>query len=216
MKVVMYEDEYLFYVWKPAGIPSTFWNEKSFLEMLMEENQLFVETLKKNFSEEEEYWLLNRLDTPTSWLLYFAKNREIKEKYKELQQVWKVNKYYLAQVYWDVRYRLKDQWNTIKFPIMHHRFESDRMVVIKTEDDKWKWKGRYHNVETKILEHERNERENTTTIIISIHKWIRHQIRSHLSSIWYPIVWDPIYWKKKDQRRWELQLFCVGLGVKGE
>lgn len=214
MKFVWYEDNWCFYIWKPAWIPTTFWKEKSFLECIFEEkDHKVIQSLLNEFGAEDEYWLLNRLDTPTKGLLYFAKNKEIKKEYKELQKQWKVNKYYIAEVYWDIRYRIRENWNIIDYPIAHHKFSKDRMVVVLPNTDWRKIDNRLHRVKTKILESLYNDAEQTTTLMINIQKWIRHQIRSHLSSIWYPIVWDEIYWKKKDKKKWDLQLYSIGLTV---
>ena len=216
MKFVYYEDQYCYYIRKPAGIPSTFWKEKSFLELVFEEvDNEIIKKLKYNFSEEEEYGLLNRLDNATSGLLYFAKSKEIKEKYKDLQKKGCVNKYYILECYWDITYWTKENWNIINYPIVHHKFSKDRMVVVKKNKDLEKWKTRLHHVETKILEHCRDKDRQVSVVVVSIQKWIRHQIRSHFSSIGYPIVGDEIYWKKKDQEKWYLQLFSVGLLVNG-
>ena len=215
MKFIWYEDNWCYYVWKPSWIPSTFWKEKSFLEYMFEDkNNSVVRTLMNQFTKEEEYWLLNRLDNATTGLLYFAKNKNIKKEYKELQKEWRVKKYYVAEIYWDIRYWIKDNWDIIHFPIAHHKFSKDRMVVILTNEDYKKCEARLHRVETKILESFYNKDEQISTVIISIQKWIRHQIRSHLSSIGYPIVWDEIYWKKKDGRKWKLQLYSIWLCVK--
>ena len=55
--------------------------------------------------------------------------------------------------------------------------------------------------------------ENISIVMLKIHKWIRHQIRVHLSSIWYPICWDELYCKSKSQKFEKLQLFSVGMEV---
>ena len=203
MKFVWYEDRFCYYVWKPSGIPTTFWKEKSFLEMLLEEkNHPMVKDLMVNFTREEEYWLLNRLD-------------KIKEEYRQYQKEWKIRKYYLAEVYWDIQYRIKENGVFIEYPIVHHKFSEDRMVVIKTDEDLKKWESRLHCVKTEIKECCYDKDRQISIVIISIQKWIRHQIRSHLSSIWYPIVGDVLYWKKKDPKKWDLQLFSVGLQTIG-
>jgi 23S rRNA-/tRNA-specific pseudouridylate synthase len=51
-----------------------------------------------------------------------------------------------------------------------------------------------------------------TTLLVTISKWIRHQIRAHLSSIWFPIVWEKIYIKKAWSEK--LQLFCIWMKFK--
>jgi 23S rRNA-/tRNA-specific pseudouridylate synthase len=96
---------------------------------------------------------------------------------------------------------------------MHHRYNDDRMVVIRLDWDSSKWKWNLHEVETEISEIEYDEKENFSTIVVKIHRWIRHQIRAHLSAIWYPICGDKIYCKSKNQNFDKLQLFSVGIGV---
>ena len=97
---------------------------------------------------------------------------------------------------------------------MHHRYNDDRMVVIRWDWDSAKWKWNIHNVETEICEVDYNESDNLSVVLIKIHKWIRHQIRVHLSSICYPICGDRIYCKSKNQKFGKLQLFSVWMDVK--
>ena len=52
-----------------------------------------------------------------------------------------------------------------------------------------------------------DDKSNTTTLLVKISKWVKHQIRSHLSSIWYPVVWEKIYIKKKSSEN--LHLFSI-------
>jgi 23S rRNA-/tRNA-specific pseudouridylate synthase len=59
--------------------------------------------LLEEFSMREEYGLLNRLDTDTSGMVYFARSREVYEQRRNWQRHWKVQKWYLAQVEGDVR-----------------------------------------------------------------------------------------------------------------
>ena len=216
MNIVWYEDEFCYYVWKPSNIPTTFGKEFSFLELLFQQEQQkypFIQRLSSVFSREEEWGLLNRLDNATTWLLYFAKSHEIKKHYKVLQHQWKVRKYYLVEIYWDIRYWIKKYGKIIDFPIAHHKFSPERMIVIDHEIKKSKADWKLHFVQTKIVETQRNEKTGTTTLLVSIQKGIRHQIRCHFSAIGYPIVWDEYYGKKKDPMKWNLQLFSIGLEV---
>jgi 23S rRNA-/tRNA-specific pseudouridylate synthase len=103
--------------------------------------------------------------------------------------------------------------NVISYPIMHHRYKDDRMVVVRWSEDKAKWKWNLHGVETEICEVEYDEKENLSIIMVKIHKWIRHQIRAHLSVIWYPICGDILYCKSKNQVFDKLQLFSVGMSI---
>ena len=213
---VYYQDKNFYYFWKPAGLASSRWKSVSFLDFMCDENldwniRDIVNSQLNFFWKEKELWLLNRLDWPTTWLLYFAKNPRIYNKFRELQKNWKIDKFYVAVVYGNIQDWVGRNGNMIVCPIMHHRYNDDRMVVIRSGEDKAKWKWNVHNVQTKICEIEYNEKENISIIVVKIHKWIRHQIRVHLSAIWYPICGDNLYCKSKNQTFGKLQLFSVGM-----
>jgi len=63
----------------------------------VEDVQIVIDELKKMFGHDQEYGLLNRLDTVTSGLLYFAKTPEIYTSRKHRQSEYKIKKYYLAK-----------------------------------------------------------------------------------------------------------------------
>ena len=215
---VYYRDKNFYYFWKPAGLASTRWKSASFLDLICDENlnnniRDIVDSQMEFFWKEKELWLLNRLDLPTTWLLYFAKNLKVYNKFRDLQQEWKIDKIYVAEVYGNIKEWIDKNGNIISYSIMHHRYNDDRMVVIRTEEDKAKWKWNIHEVQTEICEVDYNEKDNRSIVLIKIHKWIRHQIRAHLSSIWYPICGDNLYCKSKNQSFDKLQLFSVGMSV---
>jgi len=189
------QDKEFFYLWKKAGIASSFWKKESILD-LIEKNILdanFCNYLKNIFFKNDEYWLLNRLDNDTIWFLYFAKNKEFYEKYKQEQKKWNITKYYYAIIDWDLPFENIE----ISYPIMHKN--KTKMIAIKNEKDTKKWRWKKHFVKTYIEKIYFDKKENITYLKVSIQKWIRHQIRCHLASINYPIVWDKIYnWKKNN------------------
>ena len=204
-----YEDQYFYYFVKPHNIPSTYGKEYCFLDLLedyskknKEINQIFG-FLKEFWTKEEEYGLLNRLDNETMGLLYFAKNPLFKQKYLELQEQNLILKYYLADVYWE----FYEDERTITYPIAHHAFDEKKMVAVKSATEKFRWKP--NNVETQVKKIFYDTEKNITTLLVTIHKRIRHQIRCHLSSIGYPIVGEKIYIKKKSSENlclWSLWL----------
>lgn len=217
---VYYQDRNFYYFWKPAGLASSRWKSVSFLDLMCDEKyNIWIQNIEQSqiefFGKEKELWLLNRLDWPTTWLLYFAKNPRVYNKFRELQKEWKVDKFYISTVYGNIQNWVNENGSLINYPIMHHRYNDDRMVVIRCDGDSLKWKWNIHNVETEICEVDYDEKENLSTIMVKIHKWIRHQIRVHLSSIWYPICGDKIYCKSKNQNFDKLQLFSVGMGING-
>lgn len=215
---VYYQDKNFYYFWKPAGLASSRWKSVSFLDLISDENRNesirdIVESQLEFFWKERELWLLNRLDWATTWLLYFAKNLRVYNKFRELQKEWKVDKFYVAEVYGNIQNWVNENGKIISYPIMHHRYNDDRMVVIRWDWDSLKWKWNLHEVETEICEIEYDKKDNLSIIIVKIHKWVRHQIRAHLSTIWYPICGDKIYCKSKNQNFDKLQLFSVGMYV---
>ena len=111
--MLYYQDENFYYFRKPAGIPSTFWKEYSFLDMMLAPLQKgdqggskiplnVILSLHAFFWTEKEFWLLNRLDNETSGLLYFAKTPRIYKQFKEMQSALLLSKYYIAEVYGDI------------------------------------------------------------------------------------------------------------------
>jgi 23S rRNA pseudouridine1911/1915/1917 synthase len=160
----------------------------------------------KNFGKEEELWLLNRLDNETAGFLYFAKTQEAYATYRNLQSEWKVNKRYIAQIHGTP----KESAFEITIPVMHHKHKEDRMIVIHSYKDKHKWRSKVHKPSTivKVLHTDKN---NVSTLLVGIYKWVRHQIRVHLAGVGYPVIGDTLY--GKDKHKWNLRLRSVGFQI---
>jgi len=212
MKLIRYEDKYFYYFRKPYGIPSTYGKEKCFLDYLTQSDDKdikdIIQAQREYFSQQEEYGLVNRLDNNTTWLLYLAKTPLFKAKYKQAQSEWRVEKYYVADVYW----KFSENEKIISYPITHHKFSTDRMVVILDTKQTGKIdEKRIQKAKTFVQFLYYDGKTNTSTLLVKISKWVRHQIRAHLSSIWFPIVWETIYIKKpwKDK----LHLYSVWMRI---
>ena len=101
------------------------------------------------------------------------------------------------------------KWLVITYPIMHHIHDDIRMVAIRIPKDYNKWRGEKHRVETTLFPIQYNEEDNTTLCLITIHQGIRHQIRVHCDSVWYPVAKDKLYGKWGGG--WDLQLWSIGI-----
>lgn len=167
-----------------------------------------IQNLINIFWKDKEYWLLNRLDNDTWWLLYFAKSLEIYEDYKSKQSQNLLTKFYIAQVAGNPFFKINEKEINIDYPIKHHKFSDDRMICIKQPWEAVKWDWKQHMVSTKISLLDFDKEKNISTLLVSISKWVRHQIRVHLSSIWCPILWDNLYSKYKSQEF--LHLWSMG------
>lgn len=205
MRINIYADNHLLYIWKPHGIPTTFGKEKSLLDYLEEGN--FISPCIDIFGKEKEFWLLNRLDNETAGIVFFAKSLETYNLYKQLQSEHKVHKTYIA----DVEGNFLHGTYTIDYPIAHHAYAHDRMVVITPQTKPWITRGKEHAVTTEIKKLYYDPENNLSTLQITITKGIRHQIRAHLASIGCPIIGDSLYGNKKNADT--LHLWSVGIEI---
>ncbi len=209
MSIVWFEDLYCYYFWKPHGIASSWGQWPCFLDMfLLKNNDPTVENIRNSlcsaFDRDNEFWLLNRLDNDTAGLLYFAKSPEVKKQRRELQNQWKIIKYYLA----DVRGNVDRSDRCVAYPIAHHSQARDRMTCVQDSTvNTLQWQ----NCETWIEKLYYDEQKNYSCLLIMIRKWVRHQIRCHLSAIGCPIIGEKIYKKKKDIE--QLHLWSIGVRI---
>jgi len=201
---IWYDHPLWYYVWKPAWIPTTFGQQYSFLEELIDQWWSEIMYLQKQWSTivltsksqgwYNEYGLINRLDNDTAGLLFFAKDQPTFLLYQQKQSRGEVQKIYYADLQGNCFEQLSDQFPCIvvSTPLFHHRSDLSRMT---TDPQHARW--REHRVYTSIEPLFYNHIDDTTTCRIVINKWIRHQIRVHSASLWYPIKGDRVYTPKK-------------------
>lgn len=200
-----FSDTSFLYVWKPHGVPSTFGKQSSFLDTIVSMD-FFVSQIQV-FSIDEEYGLLNRLDNDTAWLLYFARTKKTYTSYMIAQDNWSVIKHYIAAI----AGKPHDIPSIIAYPVAHHHYHDDRMIVRVDSNDNADMRGQWHSVETCIENLWYNESTNITWLHVMISKGMRHQIRAHMASVGLPIIGEKIYKKNKDTRL--LHLWSVWLTV---
>ncbi len=132
----------------------------------------------------ERPWIVHRLDKDTTWLIMIAKNDKmmnyLQDKIKK-RQIWK---YYIAIVAWIINdsqfkiesYIWRDPNNRIKMTVnnpVNPKIALTLWEVVKYIENKY------------------------TVLKLKIETWRTHQIRVHLSSIWFPVLWDKVYWNLK-------------------
>ena len=132
---VYYQDKNFYYFWKPTGLASSRWKSVSFLDLMCNENlngdiNGIVQSQLEFFGKEKELWLLNRLDWPTTWLLYFAKNPRVYSKFRELQKEWKIDKFYVAEVYGNIQNWIEKNWKMLLFSFILFQLLAEEGVFL--------------------------------------------------------------------------------------
>ncbi len=132
----------------------------------------------------ERPWIVHRLDKNTSWLIMVAKTDKmmnyLQEKIKN-REVWK---YYLAIVSWI----LKEKEFKIESFIWRHPTNKIKMTTKNPINPK------IAITYGKVIKYIDNK---FSLVELKLETWRTHQIRVHLASIWYPIIWDEVYGKKE-------------------
>jgi 23S rRNA-/tRNA-specific pseudouridylate synthase len=97
---------------------------------------------------------------------------------------------------------------------MHHAHLDDRMtVLLKPENrSKWRWEPIFKKTSVRVIDYDIPQ--NKTLVHITIDAGARHQIRAHLWALWYPIIWEELYTKRKDHKHMPLHLWSVGCELK--
>lgn len=158
-----YENYYAFY--KPACVPTI--ELKGLKEYSLER---FVH------KKYPEVLLLNRLDYETSGIIFAAKNQDALFAWKDAQEQGNIHKEYIA--------------------LVEGIFDKEQCIDSKIDLKKTKVRAIPYSIDENIrhtyvkplFEHEGN-----TYVHCRIFKGVRHQIRSHLASIGFPLVGDNVY-----------------------
>ncbi len=179
---IVYEDKQLIVLNKDAWInvhpvPWEDWNKNTLVNWILEHCK---DSLPSIWWVHRP-WIVHRLDKDTSWLIMIAKTDEIMNYLSKIIKDRKVDKYYLAIVFWKIKdkdfkiesYIWRDPNNRLKMTTVN---PVNPKIAITYGEVLWYIENKYSLVKIKL--------ETGRT----------HQIRVHLSSIWYPILWDKTYW----------------------
>lgn len=181
---IIYQDENLVILNKDAGVnvhptPGEFWKTGTLVNALL----YHIKDLSGIWGVERP-GIVHRLDKDTSWLLMVAKNddmmRYLQNIIKKREHIWK---YYLAVVKGVIKEK------HIKIESMIGRHPHNRLKMTTKNGVNPRNAISYVTV-LDVID------EKYTLVEVKIETWRTHQIRVHLSSIGYPIVWDSVYWEK--------------------
>ncbi len=182
---IVYEDDWIIVVNKPAGLvvhPGAGNRQSTLVHGLLYHCE-DISAVGDRFRP----GIVHRLDKDTSGLIVVAKrpetHRTLASQFKERQ----VEKIYLAFVYGDVA----GERGTIDFPIGRHPRLRQQMST------------HAHRMRDAVTEWEVAERFSPliTFLQLYLHTGRTHQIRVHLDAIGHPVVGDPLYGKGKAIRQ---------------
>jgi 23S rRNA pseudouridine1911/1915/1917 synthase len=147
---IIYEDDYIIAVNKPPLVLSDneIHSQEQYLRDLRHDNRISA---------------IHRLDKDTTGVILFAKNQDVREKFKELWNDKKVQKVYYA--------------------ISHHEADFE-VKTLSTEID---GKNAVSHIDTI------SKKNGYSLFKINIETGRKHQIRIHLASIRYPVAGDKEY-----------------------
>lgn len=172
---VLYEDDYLLAVNKPAGVVSVP------APHVPEYKTLQGHLREWAFREKKDYkpYLLNRLDQDTSGVILIGKHPRDREALESIFQHAMTSKTYLAQVKWVP----KQAEGVITFPLEART--SPKKVPAVTHYKLIKKNG------------------NSSLLEVRIETGRKHQIRKHLSMIGHPLILDREYGDKTFNNAWQ-------------
>jgi len=178
MKNIIYEDDNIIIIDKPAGLTVHPINESQ-NNTLVDEMLAYYPEIKDIGEDSLRPGIVHRLDKDTSGLMVVAKNNKSFNHLKEQFQERKVIKKYLALVHGIV----KDDKGTITKAIGFSKKDHKKRSALLDEKSKSAW-----------TEYQVIKRFDKYSLLETYLKTGRtHQIRIHLHSIGYPIVGDKQY-----------------------
>ena len=179
---VIFEDDEILVLNKQAGInvhpvPGEWWNKNTLVNWVLEHCKDKLPTIWGV----QRPWIVHRLDKDTSGAIMIAKSDKMMSYLSETIKDRKIDKYYLAIVFGKIKTR------NFKIESMIGRDPNNRLKMTTKNPVNPKNAITYGQVIEYI--------DNRFTLVkVKIETGRTHQIRVHLSALWYPIVGDKTYW----------------------
>ena len=194
---VIYEDDHILFVEKPASMPTV---ANNFLDDDALANYVASYTKAINVGEVLNGGSINRLDNETSGLVLFAKTSEAYEtlykNYHDTDSKAKVEKYYIAVIH----------NKEMSFP-NYILMEDNIKKLTNTKMDTTTNEGILSLSEASIIDYS----GDYTILLVRLFSGIRHQIRLQLSSRGFPIVGDSLYGENEENSRLMLHSYMMSI-----
>ncbi len=179
---VLFEDEHLLAVDKPADLPCH--------PLRIGESRTLAQAVlarypaQRSLRPAREAGLVYRLDNETSGVVLFARHPEALKALRRLSRSGGMSKIYLALVEGSV-----SQAGVVRFPIAHHPKNPRKMLAVTPERESEGLRARPAETTFEpVAEH-----GGRTLLRVAIKVGNRHQIRVHLAALGHPIVGDALY-----------------------
>lgn len=181
---VVFQDEHLLVVDKPAGIPTTVLHRGELRTVASFLVAHWPETAK--VGRPSEAGLVHRLDTQTSGLLIAGRSGAVYELLRRQLRERRIDKQYLALVHGRVAHA-----GRIDTEIAHDPRHPERMCLATTSIGGRAATTFFEPADGPLVGG--GDKEPFTLLRIRIPTGVRHQIRLHLASIGHPVVGDRLY-----------------------
>ncbi len=194
---IVYEDENIIVVNKPAGInihPDDFHKNDSLIQRVA---QKFPE-IKKVGDDSKRPGVVHRLDRDTSGLLIIAKNQESFEYFKKQFKEKKIKKTYIALLCGKLGKMINEKGiidlpiaRSAKNPLLRVAYGKTRGELKKAETE-YKIIGYFKLKNSKATNE--NQQNEIFTLVEAYPKTGRtHQIRAHFKALGHPLIGDKLY-----------------------